>query len=101
MASTDPGTEGPLAIVGQTSNGSGGTAPGNPLPSVLSSGFSSFFAGSSPIFVRIGVGAAGVGLMITGLIVMGLSSRAASAVANDLVGGSSGTVVGTVAKAAV
>lgn len=49
----------------------------------------SFLNGAGPVFVRIGVGALGVGLMVAGLVIMAVSSKTV----NDVAGAVAGTAI--------
>lgn len=72
----------------------------NPVGSILGvPTVASLFAGAGPMFYRIGLGAAGVALMIVGLVIMASSSKAGGEVVSGVVKGVGVATPGGVGKA--
>lgn len=66
---------------------------------IATEGISGILAGTAPMFLRIGLGAGGVGLMIIGLLIMGASSKTGGQVINGAVAGAGIAGPGAVGKA--
>lgn len=81
----------PLPTSGSTSQSNNDraneAAPQTNVASALGLTAQSFFAGTAPVFYRVGVGALGVLLIVVGLIIMLASTRAAGDVVKGVAQG--------------